>query len=179
MKAIKMIMYISIIATSILLGSYYYYLIPIHQAPVVACAVVYPTAKNKVEGTVHFTATSKGTHITANITGLSPGKHGFHVHEYGYCSSSDALCTGDHFNPTNAPHGSPTDKHSHVGDLGNIIADEHGNGYYEELNTKITLFGPHSVIGRSVIIHEQPDDLKSQPTGNSGKRIGYGVIGIK
>lgn len=178
MKIISTLLYLATILTSFFIGNYYYYLFPLHKTNSAATAIVYPTQKSKVNGIVTFTQEKNGIRVAANITGLTPGKHGFHVHEYGDCSSHDGLCTGAHFNPTNAPHGSPQDKHVHIGDFGNIIADENGDGHYDKLNKHIKLFGPHSIIGRAVIIHEQPDDLQTQPTGNSGKRIGCGVIGI-
>ncbi len=178
MKATSTLILITSIFASIMLGSFYYYLFPFHHTHTSACAVMYPTKDNKVTGVVKFTQLKKGIHIVATFHGLTPGKHGFHVHEYGECTSDDGMCTGGHFNPTNAPHGAPTDSNVHVGDFGNIIADADGNAQYNEINYHITLHGPHSIIGRGLIVHADPDDLHTQPTGNSGKRIGCGVIGI-
>lgn len=178
MKLISNLLFITSMLASLTLGSLYYYRFPLHNTPSSAAAVIYPTRGNKVTGIVRFIQKKEGIHVTAQITGLTEGKHGFHVHEYGECSSHDGMCTGDHFNPTNAPHGAPTNKIVHVGDLGNIVADKDGNASYNEINPHMTLFGPNSIIGRGLIIHADPDDLTSQPTGNSGKRIGCGVIGI-
>lgn len=178
MKIISFLMLLGSITVTLFLGSYYYYLFPIHDACFSASAIIYPTKGNKVTGTVTFTKEKKGVRVIAKIEGLTPGKHGFHIHKYGDCGGENGTCAGDHFNPTNAPHGAPTDKHVHAGDLGNVVADSTGKALYDEINYNIDLFGPYSVLGRSVIIHQDEDDLHSQPTGNSGDRIGCGVIGI-
>lgn len=178
MKIISLLIFIIAILLGLFLGSFYYYLFPFHDAPTLASTIIYPIQNNSISGNVNFTKEKNGIRIKGSMQGLTPGKHGFHIHKYGNCSGHNGTCAGDHFNPTNAPHGAPTDKNVHIGDLGNIIADEHGNAEYDEINYNIKLFGPHSIIGRSIIIHEQPDDLQSQPTGNAGNRIGCGVIGI-
>ncbi|MGB8367107.1 MAG: superoxide dismutase family protein [Candidatus Babeliales bacterium] len=143
-----------------------------------AVAVIYPTQGNKATGTVIFQKQANGTQIQAQLQGLSPGKHGFHIHEFGDCSCADALCTKGHFNPTQQPHGGLTSEKRHVGDLGNIIADKQGNATINIVDPLIMLNGPQSIIGRSVIVHADEDDLVSQPSGNAGARIGCGVIGI-
>jgi Cu-Zn family superoxide dismutase len=143
-----------------------------------AIAVVHPLGVSKVGGKVVFTQTRGGVEINAEITGLAPGKHGFHVHEFGDCSMADGTCAGAHFNPTGAPHAGPDDQERHVGDLGNIEVREDGTAVYKRVDKLVALNGPNSVIGRSVIIHAAPDDLTSQPSGNAGARVGCGVIGI-
>lgn len=143
-----------------------------------AIAIIYPTKNNDASGVVFLAQQSDGLHITARIKGLTPGNHGFHIHEFGNCACDDAVCAGTHFNPTQKHHGSPHDSECHIGDLGNILADEKGEGTYDHTNKHATLNGPHSIIGRTIIIHAQEDDFKTQPTGNSGSRIGCGVIGI-
>jgi Cu-Zn family superoxide dismutase len=112
------------------------------------------------------------------VTGLTPGAHGFHVHEFGDCSMADGTCAGAHFNPTGAPHGGPDDARRHAGDLGNVKADESGKAIYKRVDKMLALNGPSSIIGRSIIVHAAPDDLKTQPSGNAGARVGCGVIGI-
>jgi len=141
-------------------------------------AVLHPTEGNKARGIVIFTKIAEGVQIVADIEGLSPGKHGFHIHEYGDCSAPDATSAGGHFNPENMPHGGSKDEKRHVGDLGNIVADQNGKGHLEMIDTVISFEGLHSIIGRAVIVHAGEDDLKSQPTGNAGPRISCGVIGI-
>lgn len=143
-----------------------------------AIAVIHPTKNSKVHGTVTFTKRSNGVHVTAEIYNLPSGKHGFHIHEYGNCSASNASSAGGHFNPTNKKHGCLDSKEHHVGDLGNITADKSGYGRYDKTVQSLQLEGPDSIIGRAVIIHEKADDCKTQPTGNAGARLGCGVIGI-
>lgn len=178
MKKVLVLALLAGISAGVTFGSFYYYLFPFHSKASSALAIIRPTKGNKANGYVRFIQKKEGLFVSATLHGLTPGKHGFHVHEYGECSSDDGMCTGDHFNPTHALHGSPKDKNVHVGDLGNIVADEDGYAQYDEINHHMTLFGPRSIIGRGLIVHEDSDDLHSQPTGNSGKRIGCGVIGI-
>lgn len=143
-----------------------------------AIAVIHPTKNSKVTGTVTFTQERGGIKIEARLRRLKPGKHGFHIHEWGDCSADDGSSAGGHFNPENQNHGAPTDSVRHVGDLGNIVADDNGVGYYERIDSVLSFTGTHSIIGRSVVIHKGADDLQSQPTGNAGARLGCGVIGI-
>ena len=143
-----------------------------------AVAVVQGLGEHKVKGKVTFTQKADGVEVVAELTGLQPGEHGFHVHEFGDCSMADGKCAGGHFNPTGMPHGSPDSAKRHVGDLGNIKADSTGKATYKRLDTMIALNGPNSVIGRSVILHAKADDLKTQPSGDAGDRIGCGTIGI-
>ena len=143
-----------------------------------AIAVMNPTEGSKVQGTVGFAQDGKGVRITAHIEGLSPGPHGFHVHEFGNCTSPDANSAGGHFNPTDMPHAGPKAEKRHAGDLGNIEADKNGLARLEVTDNLISLEGPKSIIGRSVVVHAQADDYKTQPTGASGARAACGVIGI-
>ncbi len=143
-----------------------------------ALCVIRPLAGSGVEGAVTFVQKDGYVLIDAEVTGLTPGKHGFHIHEYGDCSMEDGSCAGGHFNPTHMPHGGPSDVKRHVGDLGNLTADADGIAKYQLKDTVVRLNGPLSIIGRGVIIHEKADDLKSQPSGDAGKRIACGVIGI-
>jgi len=143
-----------------------------------AVAVVHPLGDSKMAGKVVFTQQRGGVEIRAELTGLTPGEHGFHVHEFGDCSMASGECAGGHFNPTGAPHGAPNAEKRHVGDLGNITADESGKAAYHRIDKMIALHGERSIIGRSVIVHAGRDDLTSQPSGDAGARIGCGVIGI-
>jgi Cu-Zn family superoxide dismutase len=152
---------------------------PKSAAPLKAIAVLHATAGNKVSGTVTFTEEADGVRVRAEITGLAPGKHGFHVHEFGDCSASDLASAGGHFNPTNKPHAGPDDAERHVGDMGNVEADASGAAKLDYVDHEISLANDQrSVIGRSVIVHAKADDLKSQPSGDSGARIACGVIGV-
>jgi len=143
-----------------------------------AIAVLNPTEGSKVHGAVSFREDGKGVRIMANIEGLSPGPHGFHIHEFGDCSSPEANSAGGHFNPSDMPHAGPNAEKRHIGDLGNVEADKNGLARLEVTDNAISLAGPRSIIGRSVIVHAQADDFKTQPTGNSGARVACGVIGI-
>src|SRR5215475_12708903 len=143
-----------------------------------AIAVLHPTAGNKVAGTVTFTPVAGGVQVHAEITGLTPGKHGFHVHEFGDCSAADLSSAGAHFNPTNQPHAGPDAAARHEGDMGNVEADASGNAKLDYVDHQISLTDDaKSVIGRSVVVHAKPDDLKTQPSGDAGARIACGVIG--
>ncbi len=143
-----------------------------------AVAVIHPTEGNNVKGLVTFTLEGDSIKVVADVEGLTPGKHGFHIHEFGDCSKSDGTSAGGHFNPTNKPHGAPTDTSRHVGDLGNIEANKDGKAHLEWVDNLITFSGGNSIIGRGIIIHAGEDDLKSQPTGDAGARVACGVIGI-
>lgn len=141
-----------------------------------AKAVLNPTIESEVKGVVTFEVVEGGVRIIANIEGLTPGRHGFHIHEKGDCSAPDASSAGGHFNPTHAHHGSPNSPDRHVGDLGNIEADHSGRAHYDRVDTLVALEGDNNVIGRAVIIHSDADDYKTQPSGNSGIPVACGVI---
>ena len=143
-----------------------------------AVCVLYPTQGNSVTGTITFVKTEQGIKVIADLQGLSKGKHGIHIHECGDCSSADGLSAGGHFNPMAKSHGSPMDAMRHAGDMGNIEADDAGKAHLEYVDNTISLEGESSIIGRSVIVHKNEDDLKTQPTGNAGARVACGVIGI-
>jgi Cu-Zn family superoxide dismutase len=142
-----------------------------------AICVVTPLSKSKVHGVLHFTQKGHTVLLKGEIVGLTPGKHAFHVHEFGDLTSKDGMSTGGHFNPDKKPHGAQHDKDRHVGDLGNITANEDGKAVVNIKDTIISLHGKHSIIGRAIIIHDKEDDF-SQPVGNAGGRIGGGIIGI-
>ena len=148
------------------------------ETPDKAIAVLHPTKGNKVQGTVTFTKETDGVRIVADLSGLTPGEHGFHVHEDGDCSSADGSSAGGHFNPEDQPHGAPDSEARHVGDFGNITADASGKAHYDRIDKDATLGGKDSVIGHAVIVHAKADDLKSQPSGDAGSREACGVIGI-
>lgn len=150
----------------------------IAESVVKATAVLHPTAGNEASVTVVFTATDSGIMITGEFEGLSPGEHGFHIHEWGNCTAPDGTSAGGHFNPTGMPHGAPDDVERHVGDLGNLTADEQGSAQYDRTDTVIAFEGERSIIGRGVIVHGVADDFVTQPTGAAGPRVACGVIGI-
>lgn len=144
-----------------------------------AVAVLRGTKGNeKVHGVVTFTQTEKGVVIEAHVWGLSPGKHGFHIHQYGDISAEDGTSAGGHFNPAGVDHAAPNSEKRHVGDLGNLMADENGHAMYKKLDTVVQLHGHHAVLSRGLVVHAGEDDLKSQPTGAAGARLAVGVIGL-
>ena len=124
---------------------------------------------------ITFTKTGDEVQVVGDITGLKPGKHGFHLHEKGDCSAPDAASAGAHFNPGQHKHGGPTTAERHEGDLGNIEADASGKAHID-WKGKMSLSGGDSIIGKSVVVHEKEDDLKTDPSGNSGARQACGVI---
>lgn len=132
---------------------------------------------SKAAGTVNFTKEGNGIKVVANVTGVAPGKHGFHIHEKGDCSAADASTAGGHFNPASAEHAGPKSAARHAGDFGNIDIKKDGTGVL-----KIAVKDPKDfkawadIAGKAVIIHEKADDLKTQPTGDAGARVACGVI---
>jgi Cu-Zn family superoxide dismutase len=143
--------------------------------PTNSVAVLSPTKGQDVHGVIALNQAANGVEIIGEITGLTPGKHGFHIHEFGDLRSDDGSSAGGHFNPDMHPHGSPQDPRHHAGDLGNITADQNGKAM-----VKMTMPGlrVHFIIGRSIVVHGKADDLKSQPAGDAGPRVAVGVIGI-
>jgi Cu-Zn family superoxide dismutase len=146
--------------------------------PKVARAELQPAKGKKVMGTVMLTQTDEGVTVEANLQGLAPGKHGFHIHEKGDCSASDFTSAGDHFNPTGDPHGAPHDDERHLGDLGNIEAAADGTATVRVTMPDLTLEerGENSAVGKAIVVHEKADDLQTQPSGAAGGRIACGVI---
>jgi Cu-Zn family superoxide dismutase len=140
-----------------------------------ATATLEPKSGSKVTGTITFTKTGDQTRMVADVENLTPGKHGFHIHEKGDCSAADAASAGGHFNPTHQHHGGPSGTERHAGDLGNIEADASGKAHVEWTG-KLSFSGDDSIIRKSVVVHEKQDDLKTDPAGNSGARIACGEI---
>ncbi len=149
-------------------------------AVIKALAVLHPTEGNKAHGTVVFTREGAKVRVVADVDGLQPNsKHGFHIHEFGDCSSGDGMSAGGHFNPMGHQHAGPSTELRHSGDMGNLQADANGHAHLDITLDNITLgMGPTNILGRGVIVHAQEDDFATQPTGNAGGRIACGVIGI-
>jgi Cu-Zn family superoxide dismutase len=141
-------------------------------------AVLHPGKDSKVAGTVHFKKEGGGVHVTGALTGLAAGNHGFHIHEFGDCSAADFTSAGGHFNPAGNPHGGPKDAKRHEGDMGNVEATADGNATIDYVDSQLSFEGAKSIVGRGVIVHANPDDFKTQPTGNAGGRVACGVIGV-
>ena len=146
-------------------------------ARVEAVADLAPTAGNTAKGTVTFTQKDGTVLVVARISGLAPGGHGFHIHEKGDCSAPDAMSAGGHFNPAGKPHAHPSVADRHTGDMPMLVADASGNA---TLTAELTLMrvgsGANDIVGKGVIVHKDPDDFTTQPTGNSGARVACGII---
>jgi len=146
---------------------------------------VMSSGETAVKGTINFTQENLGgpVMVSGQITGLTKGLHGFHVHEFGD-NTNGCISAGPHYNPNNFNHAGPDDVQRHVGDLGNVTADAHGIATISLKDTQISLIGEHSIIGRTMIVHADPDDLGrgghelSKTTGNAGARVACGVIGF-
>jgi Cu-Zn family superoxide dismutase len=148
-----------------------------------AVAVLHATAANQAKGVVHFTREGDALRVSVHIEGLTPGEHGFHVHEFGDCSAPDATSAGGHFDPFREPHGARNAAKRHVGDLGNVVANATGVVDADFTDSRIALpgrvpQGSASILGRAVIVHGGRDDLTSQPSGAAGPRVACGVIGV-
>ena len=136
-----------------------------------------------VSGRVLFESQGNSTKITARVSGLTPGQHGFHIHELGDLTEGCKTAKG-HYNPFGMTHAGPQDTVRHVGDLGNVTANADGVATIEMVDSKVQLNGTESVIGRSVVVHAGVDDLgrgghdDSLTTGHAGGRVACGVIGI-
>ena len=134
-----------------------------------------------VSGRVQVMSMGNGVHIAGDVGGLDPGSaHGFHIHEKGDCSAVDASSAGGHFNPTSAPHGRAETTPHHAGDMDNIVADCDGVAHVNMHVGGLMLGGggPTDIAGRALVVHAQPDDYTSQPSGDAGARVACGVITI-
>ena len=143
-----------------------------------AVAALQPTKGNSVAGQLQFEQRGAMVRVSGEITGLKPnGEHGFHVHEKGDCSSGDGMSTGGHFNPSGQAHGQHGNHTHHAGDLPSLRADAAGVARVSFDTTTISVgSGAADVVGRGLIVHRDPDDYKTQPTGNSGPRVACAVI---
>lgn len=137
-----------------------------------------PTQGNGVSGSVRFEVRGSKVWVTAQVSGLKPNaEHGFHVHEKGDCSAPDGTSAGGHFNPGGKPHAHHGKEDRHAGDMPNLRADANGVARWSwESGLLAVGAGAANVIGRSVIVHRDPDDYASQPAGNSGPRLACGLI---
>jgi Cu-Zn family superoxide dismutase len=146
--------------------------------PLRATASLQPTKGSKTIGEVTFEQVGDRVRVLANVARLKPGQeHGFHIHEAGDCSSGDGMSAKGHFNPYGKPHGSPSSSERHAGDLPSLKADKAGRAKLDVMVDGITISaGPASIVGRGLIVHAQPDDFKTQPTGNAGARLACAVI---
>jgi Cu-Zn family superoxide dismutase len=143
-----------------------------------ATATIEPRSDSTLSGTSRFSTVDGGLGAHVEVQGTNPGLHGVHVHEKGDCSDPKALSAGPHYNPNmGAHHGGPATPVRHGGDLGNIQVDSSGKGILDVVVTDISVNDPaNGIVGRAIVVHEKTDDLQTDPAGNSGARIGCGVI---
>lgn len=148
-----------------------------------AVATVAPLGDGEVAGTVEFIGLDDAVEIRYNLTGLGAGPpHGFHIHQTGDCGADSTgtpgSAAGDHFNPMVSPHGAPEAAKTarHAGDLGNIRPDAEGHAVGTVVDSVLAFSGPTSMLGKAVVVHAGTDDLSSQPSGDSGDRVGCGVV---
>ncbi len=142
-----------------------------------AVAVLSAASGSHVSGSVSFRTIPGGVHLDAAVAGLPQGDHGFHVHEVGDCSAADAASAKGHFNPFAKSHGAHDRGEHHAGDIPNLTADASGKATLSvDLSGLSIGAGEADILGRSIVVHADADDYKSQPAGNSGKRIACGVI---
>ena len=137
-------------------------------------------AQGQVVGSATFTETAGVVQVTAQVRNLPPGVHGIHLHAAGRCDPPDFMSAGDHFNPTNRQHGLRNPQGPHAGDLPNLTVEANGAGTFQAGNVPATLApGAKSILdadGSALVIHADPDDEATDPTGNSGGRIACGVV---
>ncbi|WP_194722402.1 superoxide dismutase family protein [Noviherbaspirillum malthae] len=149
----------------------------------IAVSQLNPTQGNKTGGAVSFVQNGDRILVDARVDGLTPGLHGFHVHEKGDCSSPDGMSAGGHFNPGSKPHGGPDHSDRHAGDFGNLEADANGNAVLKlsipASQVSLSRDASNSIVGKALIVHADPDDYKTQPTGNAGKRLACGIIALQ
>jgi len=145
-----------------------------------AVASLMSTSGSTATGTVNLQQLGDGSvEVTANLRAVPPGVHGFHIHEKGDCGDN-GNAAGGHFNPSGTPHGSPNADPHHAGDFGNVTADDNGNVTHRFTTRSITLAeGANSAVGKAIILHANPDDMTTQPTGNAGARIACGVVTLR
>lgn len=143
-----------------------------------AVAALAPTTGNTASGTVQFVQHGSKVLVSGEIRGLKPNAdHGFHVHEKGDCSGGDGMGTGGHFNPTGRAHGPHGGGEYHAGDLPMLKADASGVARFSFESSALSVgSGVTDIVGKGLIVHRDPDDYRTQPTGNSGPRIACAVI---
>ena len=146
-----------------------------------AIATLQPTTNSITNGTVEFAQVGDRVKVTGEIRGLKPNtEHGFHIHEKGDCSSGDGMSAGGHYNPTGQQHGMHGAGAHHTGDLPSLKADANGVARLDFSTASIRVGGGATdIVGKGLIVHRDPDDFKTQPTGNAGPRLACAVIAAR
>lgn len=161
------------------------------SAPTTAAATAAPQASTVDQARVNLASASgslvsgrlalmpmgEGVHVTGEVGGLAPGStHAIHIHENGDCSAADASSAGGHYSPDGQPHGKVGTPTHHAGDMNNVVANAQGVAQVDVHASRVTLGGSNSVLDRAVVVHAQPDDYTSQPSGDAGARVACGLI---
>jgi Cu-Zn family superoxide dismutase len=143
-----------------------------------ATAQLQATTGNSTSGQASFVQVGDKVRVSGEVRGLKPNaEHGFHIHEKGDCSSGDGMSAGGHFNPTGAPHGQHNMAAHHTGDLPSLRADASGVARFSFESGSLTVgSGITNIVGKGLIVHRDPDDYRTQPTGNAGPRLACAVI---
>ncbi|HEV7241888.1 MAG TPA: superoxide dismutase family protein [Thermoanaerobaculia bacterium] len=145
-----------------------------------AIANLAPASGQTAAGTVLLIQMADGSvDVKVDLTGVPAGVHGFHIHEKGDCGNNGGAA-GMHFNPMTEAHGAPDAPPHHAGDFGNVTANDAGEVHTRFTTRSVTVdAGAKSAVDRAIILHADPDDLKTQPTGNAGARIACGVVTLQ
>ena len=155
---------------------------PTPSGPSRAVAQIAEVDGSGVTGSVEFVDLGDAVEVRYNLSGLTPGEHGFHLHQTGACgpdsTGTPAGAAGGHFNPLSSEHGAPSaaPAQRHAGDLGNILAEATGQALGVRIDSVLSFEGPTAILGKAVLVHGGEDDLTSQPSGDAGPRVGCGVV---
>jgi superoxide dismutase, Cu-Zn family len=171
---------VGILALALVLSACRLPYVPGVTSPPPAAGATLKDSSGRIVGSAVLLQESDGVRILLDVKGLPPGTKAVHIHEAGRCEPPSFESAGAHLNPKKAEHGTENPRGPHAGDLPNITVDATGLGHLEVTNPRVTLEqGPNSLFnsnGAALVVHEGPDDMRTDPAGNSGARIACGVI---
>ena len=171
---------VGILALALVLSACRLPYVPGVTSPPPSAGATLRDSAGRIVGSAVLLQESDGVRILLDVKGLAPGDKAVHIHEVGRCEPPSFESAGAHFNPKKAEHGTANPRGPHAGDLPNITVDATGQGHLEVTNPLLTLEqGPASLFtanSTALVLHEGPDDMRTDPAGNSGARIACGVI---